>query len=79
MELDGYNEEHQVAIEYQGQQHYQPIYGEDRFGWLRRNDERKRLICYRRGVLLIRVPYWKADVEGFLRDKLLAAGISCST
>jgi len=70
MELDGYNKRHAVAFEYQGEQHYRPIYGEKALAQLKRNDERKRLICYRRGIKLIRIPYWKKDVGAFIRSKL---------
>lgn len=76
MELDGYNETHRVAIEYQGQQHYRPIYGEDQLRYVKKNDNRKRQLCYRRNIFLIRVPYWKRNVEDFLRSKLTAAGFS---
>ncbi len=76
MELDGYNEEHRVAFEYQGQQHYNPIFGEIAFAVTTRNDDRKRKICKRRGVLLIRIPYWVRDVEAFIRTKFAKAGIA---
>lgn len=70
LELDGYNERHKVAFEYQGEQHYLPIYGRTALKTIQRNDERKRVLAYRNGVALIRVPYWKRDVEAFLRQKL---------
>lgn len=79
MQLDGYNERHGVAFEYQGAQHYKPVKwfgGHKALRKIRRNDERKRVLCYNRGVILIRVPYFKKDVEGFILRKLRRAGIS---
>jgi hypothetical protein len=73
MELDGYNEEHKMGVEAQGKGHYNPIFGEKIFRIIKRNDERKRLICYRRGITLVRVPYFKKDIESFIRAKLQKA------
>jgi hypothetical protein len=71
MELDGYNERHALAFEYQGEQHYQPIYGKVALARIRANDERKRQLCRYWGVFLIRVPFWKrASLEAFLSKKL---------
>jgi Zn finger protein HypA/HybF involved in hydrogenase expression len=75
LELDGFNEEHRVAFEYQGWCHYHPIYGKQKLTTIKRRDERKRLLCRRHGVLLIRVPYWKRDVPKFLETKLRKVGL----
>ena len=77
LQLDGYNEKHQVAFEYQGYQHYRIAaqFGDtDETGLAKRQqrDHRKRCLCYHHGVLLIRVPYWKRDVEAFIKRKLAA-------
>jgi len=77
LQLDGYNEELKLAFEYQGRQHYIPVPtfgGQKAFALIHQRDERKRVTCYRKSVTLIRVPYWKKDVEGFIRTKLLQAG-----
>lgn len=76
LSLDGYNEEHRIGYEFQGAQHYQLVnFGGSKDTWrkLRRrklNDKKKRVACLRHGVLLLVVPYWKKDVEGFLKKKL---------
>jgi hypothetical protein len=72
LELDGYNLRHQIAFEYQGEQHYQPLYGKRTLVALKRNDQRKRDLCRYHGVLLICIPYWKHDVAAFVRAKLAA-------
>ena len=74
MELDGYNREHSTAFEYQGEQHYRPIYGRRALQQTQRNDECKRQLCRYHGVWLIRVPFWKKDVRGFLENKLKKRG-----
>lgn len=66
-----------VAIEYQGEQHYNAIShwgGKEKQAEVARNDERKRLLCHTNNVFLIRVPYWKKNVEEFIRLKLSKAG-----
>ena len=72
LELDGYNASHQVAFEYQGQHHYQPLHGSVELLAIKRRDERKRVACYRHGVTLIRVPYWQRDVKALVRARLAA-------
>lgn len=73
LELDGYNEEHSMAFEYQGPQHYFPMRqfgGASALAALRRRDERKRVTCYRRNIRLIRIPYWEKNMDQFIRNKL---------
>lgn len=74
--LDGYNERHNTAFEYQGEHHYIPIHGIGSLRSHKRNDERKRSLCRLRGVKLIRVPYWKRDIKSFLLKKLEAFGVT---
>ena len=75
LELDGYNKRHNVAFEFQGIHHYRPIFGEERLHKCKLDDDRKRKLCQRHGVFLIRIPYFKRDVEDFIRTKLAQAGI----
>lgn len=70
LQLDGYSEEHKIAFEYQGVQHYKPVYGCAKLKRLKRNDNRKRMQCKRHGVYLIRVPYFKSNIEEFIKRKL---------
>lgn len=80
-ELDGYSRTLAVAFEYQGIQHYLPF---DHFGGdealkkTKARDKCKDTACRRNGVLLIKIPYWKRDIETFLRRKLLSVGITSS-
>lgn len=74
LELDGYNEEHKIAFEYQGLQHYQLCYynrfDPQKLKAQKRRDWRKKIQCYRHGIRLIRIPYWVEDVESFITGKL---------
>jgi len=47
-----------LAIEYQGQQHYedQNVFGDSELR--RRQDEKKAELCKKKGVSLVQVPYW---------------------
>ncbi|NVM28771.1 MAG: hypothetical protein HWN65_08005 [Candidatus Helarchaeota archaeon] len=68
MELDGYNEELALAIEYQGVQHYKyhKFFHKSMKDYKQRkaNDKLKRELCNKNGITLIEVPY---TVE---RDKI---------
>ena len=73
LELDGYCENLQIAFEYQGKWHYLPGHwsnGVDSLREQKLRDDRKRKACQRQGVLLICVPYWKKDIDAFLKGKL---------
>jgi hypothetical protein len=77
MELDCYNDELRLAVEYNGTQHYQwPNFtGQSEEDWIKqlRRDKLKRELCDLNGVYLITVPEptVKIDqIESFIRSKL---------
>ena len=61
LELDIYNDDLKVAIEYNGQQHYKytPYFhkNEEAFRNQQYRDELKRMMCKNNGIMLIEVPY----------------------
>lgn len=69
LELDIYNEEMALAIEYHGPQHYEPIFGEERLLKSLRNDGARRIECKKNAVRLIEIkhPEKKLNKEGFLK------------
>lgn len=61
LELDMYNEELRLALEHQGQQHYEPMEffgGIERFYIQQSYDLYKEKLCYEQGVVLLHVPYY---------------------
>ena len=58
MQLDVFVPFHNLAFEYQGEQHYKdiPMMGPQSL-WTNR-DQQKRKACFRRGITLIEIPYW---------------------
>lgn len=59
-----------ALIEYQGEQHFQPIEffgGKEKFDMQQYNDELKRVYCANKGIPLIEIPYWE-DIEKYLKD-----------
>lgn len=75
LELDCYNEELRLAVEFNGRQHYEyvPFFHRNKEAFLNQKyrDEMKRQRCYDRGIVLIEVPYTEEPrVESFLRQKL---------
>lgn len=76
LELDIYNSELRLAIEYNGRQHYVylPYFHKDYQAFLdqKYRDELKRELCKQNNITLIEVPYTvkHADIEQFLRNKI---------
>ncbi|MDO8511420.1 MAG: zinc-ribbon domain-containing protein [Nanoarchaeota archaeon] len=60
LELDGYCKKLNLAFEYQGEQHFQPIHYFNRnfsLEKIQQHDELKKKRCSENGVILIQVPY----------------------
>jgi hypothetical protein len=74
LELDCYNEDLKLAVEYQGQQHYKHVpYFHKNFESFRNQqyrDELKRIFCRDLGITLVEVPYTVKDIDGYLWSKL---------
>lgn len=63
MELDFYFEEFGMAFEFQGDQHFAPIFGIQSHLDQAKRDSRKRRICAERGVVVIQVEARELDVK----------------
>lgn len=76
LELDCYNDELKLAIEYQGKQHYKytPHFHKnfESFRNMQYRDELKKIYCKQLGITLVEVPYTvkDTDIEKFLYNKL---------
>lgn len=75
--FDFYLNDYNVVIEYDGEQHYFPIfkskYSDDqninRLKYIQRHDEIKNQYCKDNNIILIRIPYWdNDDIEYILFD-----------
>lgn len=58
--FDFYLPEHNICLEYQGEQHYQPVGffgGEEGFNILQYNDNKKEEYCNKNGIELIKIKY----------------------
>ena len=76
LELDCYNEELQIALEYNGIQHfkYVPYFHKNNEAFLNQKyrDDMKRRICKEQNIILIEVPYTVKleNIERFIKDEL---------
>jgi hypothetical protein len=76
LELDCYNENLKLAVEYNGEQHYKfiPYFhsNKDSFYNLKYRDEIKKQLCEQEGVKLIVVPYTVKldDIEKYIEQKI---------
>ena len=81
LELDCYNAELGLAVEYNGRQHYEYVpfshRNRDAFTNQKYRDELKRRMCKDNGVRLIEVPYTvKQDqIESYLHNELAKLGL----
>lgn len=79
LELDCFNEELGLAVEFQGRQHYfyTPRFhsSKEAFYNQKYRDELKRIYCRDRGITLIEVPFTaQKELEGFLEQSLKSQG-----
>lgn len=80
MELDCYNPELKLAVEYSGKQHYEyvPYFHKNKEAFLNQKyrDELKRRMCKDNMITLIEVPYTVKieDIRGYLKNKLFKNG-----
>lgn len=76
LELDCFNEELKIAVEYDGRQHYEfiPYFHKTQEAFMnqRYRDYMKEQMCKENGIILIRVPYTVKieDIEMFIKQKL---------
>lgn len=76
LELDCYNENLGIAVEYSGKQHYEyiPFFHKNKEAFYNQKyrDDMKRRICKDNGITLIEVPYTVKieNIEQFLKDEL---------
>lgn len=75
LELDGFNKELMIAFEYDGESHFNPVYGDESLNKTRKNDFLKDELCKKEGVTLIRIPYTVKDKEKYIKEELTKRGI----
>lgn len=74
LELDGYNEDLKLAIEYNGEQHYKKSSLFHKNGMIdlekqQERDTKKRELCKKNGIYLITVPYYEKEKEKFIENE----------
>lgn len=76
LEIDCYNDELRLGVEYHGKQHFEfvPYFHKtkDKFSLQQYRDEIKRRLCRDNGIILIEVPYTVPieEIESFIMNKL---------
>jgi very-short-patch-repair endonuclease len=70
--FDFYMPSQNIAIEYDGQQHFVPVWGEESFKNMQRTDKIKNQYCKKNGIKLIRIPYTmkKEEIEPYILKEL---------
>lgn len=82
LELDCYNEELKLAVEYDGEQHFKKtsMGNSKQLAELQERDKLKDRLCRANGVKLIRVSYKvkHEDIEGYLMKRIPSKPSSCN-
>lgn len=69
--FDFYLPEYNTIIEFDGQQHYLPKYGEDHLFITQKHDKIKNEYCEKNDIKLIRIPYWEGNnMETIIKNEL---------
>jgi hypothetical protein len=79
LEYDFYLPNYNIAIEYQGRQHYEPVdfagkgqkWAEEQFILNQKRDEIKRDYCNKNNIKLLEIPYWHFDNISSILSKTL--------
>lgn len=80
LEIDCYNEELRIGLEYNGKQHYTytPHFHRNKKNFLSQvhRDDWKRKKCRELGIRLIEIPYWvvPVDLEDYIKKELRKKG-----
>ena len=73
--FDFYIPSKNIAIEFDGEQHYRPVEyfgGVDKYNKQIKRDKQKTNYCSENNIELIRIPYWQFDeIETILEDAIL--------
>lgn len=65
--FDFFLPDYNAVIEFDGQQHFKPIYGAEKLRCTRHNDSIKNWFCQRQGIKILRIPYY----NGSLIEKII--------
>jgi len=72
LSFDFFLKERSIAIEYDGEFHYLPIYGTERLNQQRRRDRIKDNYSKSNKIKLIRIPYWDFDkIEDIINTEII--------
>lgn len=59
--FDFYIQDYNSCIEFDGQQHYEPVFGEQSFQLTQKHDKIKNEYCQKNNILLLRIPFWESS------------------
>lgn len=73
LQLDFFNEELKLAVEYDKAQHYEDVESlNSKLVDVRSRDLHKDVACHVNGIILIRVPYWLKveEIQSYIKDRI---------
>jgi very-short-patch-repair endonuclease len=72
LKADFYLNKYNTVLEYDGETHYFPIFGEEQLQIQKERDRLKDKFCQESNINILRIPYWKKNrIEKILRESFL--------
>lgn len=69
--FDFYLPDYNLCIEFDGEQHYKPKFGEENLKKTQKHDKIKNEYCKSNNIRLLRIPYWEGNnMEKIIKDSL---------
>lgn len=57
-----------VLVEFQGKQHFEPVFGKPALAATKKNDAIKKAYCKKKSIPLLEIMYWQDDIPAMLSD-----------
>lgn len=69
--FDFYIPKYNLCIEFDGQQHFEPKFGDENLKTTKYHDMIKNDYCAKNNIFLLRIPYWDSNnIENIIKDKI---------
>lgn len=69
--FDAYLPNLKICCEFDGTQHFKPVFGDEKFEYTKMHDKMKDDYCKQHGIKMIRIPYWETqNMETILKREL---------
>lgn len=73
LKFDFYLPQYNLCIEFDGEQHFSPVFGEEAFEGTKERDLIKNNYCSERSINLLRIPYWDIkNIDSIVENSIMS-------